>query len=233
MTTATMTIRRSDERGHLDHGWLDTYHTFSFGHYHDPEHMGFRALRVINEDYVRAGRGFATHPHDNMEIITYILEGELAHKDSTGTSGVIRPGEVQRMSAGSGILHSEANPSTTSRVHLLQIWIEPNKRDVAPEYEQRKLPAASGSLALVASSDGEAGSMRIHADARLFAGVLAPGRPQRLDLKHGHAWVQVVRGSVRLDGQALRAGDGAALENARALTLESDEPAELLVFDLA
>ena len=233
MTTATITVRRADDRGHFDHGWLNTYHTFSFGQYYDPEHMGFRSLRVINEDFVRAGRGFAPHPHDNMEIITYILEGELAHKDSTGTSGVIRPGEVQRMSAGSGIQHSEANPSTTSRVHLLQIWIEPNEQDVGPEYEQRVLAKTDGTPTLVASSDGESGSMRIHADARLFAGTLAKGKDMHIDLKHGSGWVQVARGSVRLGDITLQAGDGAAIENASAIDLQAVEPAELLIFDLA
>jgi redox-sensitive bicupin YhaK (pirin superfamily) len=233
MTTATITVRRSGDRGHFDHGWLNTYHTFSFGQYYDPEHMGFRSLRVINEDFVRAGRGFAPHPHDNMEIITYILEGEIAHKDSTGTSGVIRPGEVQRMSAGSGIVHSEANPSTANRVHLLQIWIEPNEQDVAPEYEQRVLTKTDGKPTLVASSDGEAGSMRIHADARLFAGTLAQGKDMHIDLKHGNGWVQVARGSVRLGDITLRAGDGAAIENASAIDLQAVEPAELLIFDLA
>ena len=228
--TGTVTIRRASDRGHFDHGWLDTYHTFSFGSYYDPRYMGFRALRVINEDVVRHGRGFATHPHDNMEIITYILEGALAHKDSTGNAGTIRPGEVQRMSAGKGILHSEANASASEPVHLLQIWIEPSARDVEPEYEQRTL-AGDGSLALVASGDGENGSMRIHADARLFAGIVKGERV--LDLRHGHAWVQVARGTVQLDGQTLQPGDGAAVEGASQIRLESTDGAELLVFDLA
>ncbi len=232
MNTSTIDIRRAGDRGHFDHGWLDTYHTFSFGGYYDPARMGFRALRVINEDVVRHGRGFATHPHDNMEIITYILEGALAHKDSTGNAGTIRPGEVQRMSAGSGILHSEANASATDPVHLLQIWIEPNKRDVAPEYEQRQLPG-DGGLALVASSDGEDGSMRIHADARLFAGRLEPGASREIRLRHGHGWVQVARGRVELDGQTLETGDGAALHDASTIRLSTGEGAEVLVFDLA
>jgi quercetin 2,3-dioxygenase len=229
-----ITIRRSSERGHFDHKWLDTYHTFSFGQYYDPNFMGFRALRVINEDVVRQGRGFGMHPHDNMEIITYILEGELAHKDSTGSSGVIRPGEVQRMSAGRGITHSEANPSATTPVHLLQIWIEPNAQDIEPEYEQRPLPPAGEGLALVASPDGAEGSMRIHADARLWAGTLSPGRPFSLPLLlSGNGWVQVARGTLELDGHTLGPGDSAALEGVSEVRLNATTQAELLAFDLA
>jgi len=227
-------IRKAEERGHFDHGWLNTYHTFSFADYYDPEFMGFRALRVINEDRVEPGRGFGTHSHRDMEIVTYVLEGELEHRDSMGTGSVIRPGEVQRMSAGTGVLHSEVNPSRSKGVHLLQIWILPERHGIRPEYEQKTFPAEerNGKLRLVASQDGADGSLTIHQDARLFAGMLRNGEPIRYDLQPGrYAWLQVARGTVEVNGQKLNAGDGAAVEDEKALTLEGQD-AEVLLFDL-
>lgn len=230
-----LTIRRADDRGHADHGWLDTFHTFSFADYHDPEHMGFRALRVINEDRVAAGRGFGAHPHRDMEIISYVLEGGLQHRDSMGNGSIIRPGEVQRMTAGTGVVHSEQNASATDVVHFLQIWLMPSRRGLKPGYEQKALDRAAlaGRLALVASPDGD-GSVTIHTDARLYAGrfeagakavhALAPAR---------HAWVHVARGQVRVHGHDLGAGDGAALSSEGAVELEGLDASEVLVFDLA
>ncbi len=227
-------IRKADERGHFDHGWLDTYHTFSFADYYDPEYMGFRALRVINEDRVEPGRGFGTHSHRDMEIITYVLEGELEHRDSMGTGSVIRPGEVQRMSAGTGVLHSEVNPSRSNPVHLLQIWILPQHRGIKPEYEQKTFPAneRNGKLRLVASHDGAEGSLKMHQDAKLFAGSLRSGDSVSYDLQPGrYAWLQVARGTVEINGQKLNAGDGAAIEGEASLEL-SGQDAEVLLFDL-
>jgi len=227
-------IRKAKERGHFDHGWLDTYHTFSFADYYDPDFMGFRALRVINEDRVEPGRGFGTHSHRDMEIVTYVLEGELEHRDSMGTGSIIRPGEVQRMSAGTGVLHSEVNPSRKSPVHLLQIWILPERRGLRPEYEQKAFPAEerNGKLRLVASQDGANGSLTIHQDARLFAATLGKADSVQYDLQPGrYAWLQVARGSVDVNGQKLEAGDGAAIEDERTLTLRGDG-AEVLLFDL-
>ncbi|PYQ51150.1 MAG: quercetin 2,3-dioxygenase [Acidobacteria bacterium] len=227
-------IRKAEERGHFDHGWLDTYHTFSFADYYDPALMGFRALRVINEDRVEPGRGFGTHSHRDMEIVTYVLEGELEHRDSMGTGSVIRPGEVQRMSAGTGVLHSEVNPSRSKAVHLLQIWILPERHGIHPEYEQKTFPAEerNGRLRLVASQDGAEGSLTIHQDTKLFAGTLRNGESIRYDLRPGrYAWLQVARGSVDVNGQKLNAGDGAAIEDEKALTLEGQD-AEVLLFDL-
>jgi quercetin 2,3-dioxygenase len=231
-----ITIRKAQDRGHFDHGWLDTWHTFSFGSYYDPQWMGYRKLRVINDDIVRQGRGFGMHPHDNMEILTYILDGELAHKDSTGSAGTIRPGEIQRMSAGSGILHSEYNPSADTPVHLLQIWIEPNVQSVKPEYEQRPIPAGNGRgpLTLLAAPDGKDGAMRIHADARVWAGKLPAGAAASVPLElGGHAWLHVARGHVRLEGQELATGDGAAIEGQSQLDLKAIDESEVLLFDLA
>jgi quercetin 2,3-dioxygenase len=225
-------IRKAEERGHFDHGWLDTYHTFSFADYYDPDFMGFRALRVINEDRVEPGRGFGTHSHRDMEIITYILDGELEHRDNMGTGSVIRPGEVQRMSAGTGVLHSEVNPSRSNPVHLLQIWILPERRGIKPEYEQKAFPEneRNGKLRLVASSDGAEGSLKIHQDAKLFAGNVSD--PIQYDLQPGrYAWLQVARGTVDINGQKLSAGDGAAIEEESVLTLRGDN-AEVLLFDL-
>ncbi|HYS56237.1 MAG TPA: pirin family protein [Thermoanaerobaculia bacterium] len=227
-------IRKAEDRGHFDHGWLSTYHTFSFADYYDPECMGFRALRVINEDRVEPGRGFGTHSHRDMEIVTYVLEGELEHRDSMGTGSVIRPGEVQRMSAGTGVMHSEVNPSRSNAVHLLQIWILPDRQGIRPEYEQKTFPSyeRDGKLRLVASHDGADGSLTIHQDAKLFAATLRNGESIRYDLPPGrYAWLQVARGTVEVNGQKLGAGDGAAVEDEKTLTLKGQD-AEVLLFDL-
>jgi quercetin 2,3-dioxygenase len=233
-----ITPRRSDERGHLDHGWLDTRHTFSFAGYHDPAHMGFRSLRVINEDRVLPGEGFGTHGHEDMEILSYVLAGVLSHRDSTGSAGELRPGEVQRMSAGTGIRHSEFNGSDAEPVHFLQIWLLPDRPGHRPSYEQRAYPPEErrGRLRLVASPDGAEGSTTLHADARVYATLLAPGQAVELGLPPGrHGWVQVARGEVELNGLRLSAGDGAATSDERLLRLAGagQGEAELLVFDLA
>jgi redox-sensitive bicupin YhaK (pirin superfamily) len=230
-------IRRpSDARGLADHGWLKSRHTFSFADYHDPAHMGFRGLRVINEDRVEPGRGFGAHQHRDMEILSYVLEGELGHRDSMGTGSVIRPGDVQRMSAGTGVTHSEMNPSPVNPVHFFQIWLLPAERGIAPGYEQKTFAAAEkqGRLRLVAAADGRDGAITVHADADLYAGLLAAGDSTRLELKPGrHAWVQVASGDVTVNGEALTAGDGAAVSDEAALTLTAASNAEVLVFDLA
>lgn len=231
-----ISIRKAEERGHFDFGWLNTYHTFSFGDYYDPRNMGFRSLRVINEDFVHAGRGFPTHGHRDMEIITYVLEGGLAHKDSMGNGSIIRPGDVQRMSAGTGVMHSEANPSQDESVHLLQIWILPNEMNIEPSYAEKKFEDAEkrGRLRLVASPDGSDGSVSMHQDARLYASLLDPGEQVAYELKPDrHAWVQVARGSVEINGQTLRQGDGAAISEERELKIIGKEPSEILLFDLA
>lgn len=233
-----ITLRPARERGHFDHGWLDTYHTFSFASYHDPKHVHFRALRVINEDYIAAGRGFGMHPHDNMEIITYVLEGALEHRDSLGTGAIIRPGDGQRMSAGSGIVHSEFNPSPSEAVHLLQIWILPDedKLDVAPSYEQKEFADAEkrGRWRLVASPNGDDGSVKIHADARLLVTKLVAGEELPFALPAGrHAWLQIARGTVTLNGQRLNQGDGAGVSDEASLKVVATEDAEVLLFDLA
>jgi redox-sensitive bicupin YhaK (pirin superfamily) len=229
-------LRRAGDRGHADHGWLDTWHTFSFADYHDPEQMGFRALRVINDDVVAPGGGFGTHPHRDMEIVTYVLEGALAHKDSMGNASSIVPGEVQRMSAGTGVLHSEFNHSKTDRVHLLQIWLLPDRGGIEPSYEQTFFPDEEklGRLRLVASPDGADGSVTIHQDARLYATLLEPGQEVAHDLAPGrHAWVHVARGRASLNGHALAAGDGAAVSAEERLVLRGEGRAEVLLFDLA
>lgn len=229
-------VRPSDERGRFDHGWLDTRHTFSFGDYHDPAHMGFRTLRVINEDVVAPGQGFGEHPHRDMEIITWVLSGALAHKDSLGNGESIKPGDVQRMTAGSGIEHAEFNASRTEPVHLLQIWIRPAQRGLQPGYEQKHFPleARRGRLALLVSPDAAEGSLKIHQDARLYAGLFTPGESATLAIgEKRHAWVQVARGSITLNGVALGAGDGAAISGEPALELRATSDAEVLVFDLA
>ncbi|MGC4000376.1 MAG: pirin family protein [Anaeromyxobacter sp.] len=233
-----ITIRKSEDRGHFDHGWLDTRHTFSFASYEDPAHMGFRALRVINEDRVVPGEGFGTHGHRDMEILSYVLAGALAHKDSTGGGGVLRPGEVQRMSAGTGVRHSEFNGSAEEPVHFLQIWLLPDRAGHPASYEQRAYPEAErlNRLRLVASPDGAEGSTTVHQDARVYAALLEPGRTLELPLGHGrHGWVQVARGAVEVNGARLGAGDGAALSEEAAIRLQASghATAELLVFDLA
>ena len=231
-----LAIRLAAERGHVDHGWLDTRHTFSFADYHDPAHMGFRALRVINEDRVRPGAGFQTHGHRDMEILSYVLAGGLEHRDSTGTGSVIRPGDVQRMSAGTGVTHSEFNPSAEERLHLLQIWILPERAGLAPEYEQKAFSAAEkrGRLRLLASPDGADGSVTLHQDARLYGALLAPGQEAAHALAPDrHAWVQVAKGALRLNGEALRQGDGAAISGETDLRFAAEEESEILLFDLA
>jgi redox-sensitive bicupin YhaK (pirin superfamily) len=229
-------VRKSSERGHFDHGWLDTYHTFSFSRYYDPRHMGFRALRVINEDRVRPGRGFGTHPHEDMEIVTYVLSGALAHKDSLGTGSTIRPGELQRMTAGTGITHSEFNPSEAEPVHLYQIWLLPEREGLEPSYEQRAFPEKErrNRLRLVASPDGSDGALTIRQDARLYLATMDAGHEVAHDIPPGrHAWLQVLRGDLTLNGLALSAGDGAALSDEAGLAIRADQPSEVLLFDLA
>jgi redox-sensitive bicupin YhaK (pirin superfamily) len=229
-----ITIRRAGERGHADHGWLDTYHTFSFADYYDPAHMGFRALRVINEDRVRGGRGFGTHGHRDMEIISYVLEGALGHRDSMGTDGVIRPGEVQRMSAGTGVMHSEMNASEGEVVHFLQIWILPERNGIAPGYEQKQFDDAEkrGRLRLVASPDARDGSLKIHSDVSVYTTLLDDGESVTHEYASGrYGWVQVARGEVEVNGQKLSAGDGAAIENESSVTI-TGKGAEVLLFDL-
>ena len=229
-------IRRSAERGHADHGWLDTYHTFSFADYHDPRHMAFRHLRVLNEDRVQPGSGFPTHAHQDMEIITYVLEGALQHKDSLGNGSIIRPGDVQRMSAGTGVTHSEYNPSRTEPVHLLQIWILPERTGLPPSYEQRAFSQAErrGVLRLIASENGRDGSVTIHQDASVYATLLEPRSEVVHRLGPGrHAWVQVARGALALHGHRLEAGDGAAVSEETTLRITAVAPSEVLVFDLA
>lgn len=230
-----ITIRPSNERGGADHGWLVAKHTFSFADYHDPAHMGFRSLRVINEDRVRPGQGFGTHGHRDMEIVTWILDGTLEHKDSMGNGAVIRPGEAQRMSAGKGVLHSEFNPSKEASTHLLQIWIEPNVRGVKPSYEQTFFPPEErrGRLRLIASGDGRDGSVTIHQDAALYAALLVPGETVRHALAPGrHAYLHVARGAVQCNSQSLRGGDGAKIADENVLEIAASEDAEILLFDL-
>jgi redox-sensitive bicupin YhaK (pirin superfamily) len=235
-TNAMMTVRPKDRRGHANHGWLDSHHTFSFADYHDRDHMGFRSLRVINEDRVEPGRGFGSHPHRDMDILSYVLEGGLTHRDSMGTGSTIVPGDVQRMSAGTGVTHSEANASTTEPVHFLQIWILPARPGTTPSYEQKTFSRDDklGRLRVVASPDARDGSIALHADAVMYAGVFDKGQSAELPLVQGrHAWVQVARGKVRVNGQDLEAGDGAALSDERTVRVEGIDAAEILVFDLA
>ncbi|HEY6560162.1 MAG TPA: pirin family protein [Polyangiaceae bacterium] len=231
-----MTIRRATERGHAEHGWLDSYHSFSFADYHDPKHMGFRGLRVINEDWIAPGKGFGRHPHRDMEIISYVVEGALEHQDSMGNGSVMRPGDVQRMSAGTGVTHSEFNGSKSEPVHLLQIWLVPAARGIEPSYEQKHFSEQEkrGLLRLVASPKGDDGSVTIHTDARLYAGTFASGERAQHELGPGrHSWVQVVRGRVNVNGKELSAGDGAALSDVGAVAFEGVDDAEVLLFDLA
>jgi len=231
-----ITVRPAAERGHFDHGWLDTYHTFSFASYHDPRHMGFRSLRVINEDRVRPAEGFGTHAHRDMEILTWVLEGALEHKDSMGNGSVIRPGDIQRMSAGTGVTHSEFNPSREELVHFLQIWLLSSERGLVPSYEEKRFPpeARRGGLCLIAARDGRDGAVTIHQDADVWTALLEPGETVRHPLELGrHAWLHVARGEVSVHGSTLRAGDGAAVSAEKALEISAPAPAEVLVFDLA
>lgn len=229
-------VRKSAERGHAEHGWLDSRFTFSFAEYHDPRFMGFRALRVINEDRVQPGEGFPTHPHQDMEIVTYVLEGSIAHKDSMGTSSTIRPGEVQRMTAGTGVRHSEYNPSKSEMLHLFQIWILPSQRALTPSYEQKSFPddQKRGRLRLVASQDGKDGSVTVHQDVSLYSTLLDEGAVVKHALNAGrHAWIQVTRGAIDLNGTALMAGDGAAVSDETRMEIRGRKAAEILLFDLA
>ena len=231
-----ITLRPGNERGHANHGWLDSYHTFSFANYYDPKHMGFRHLRVINEDRVQPSRGFGTHSHRDMEIITYVLEGALEHKDSLGTGAVIAPGEAQRMSAGTGISHSEFNYSRTDPVHFLQIWILPDQQGLQPSYEQRDFPLEEkrGKLRLIAAKDARDGAVTVHQDVDLFVTLLTSGEKVIHQLRpHRHAWVQVARGAVMLNGMALKAGDGAAVSEEEKLEINANDTSEVLLFDLA
>ena len=232
-----ISILRAGDRGHFDHGWLDTHHTFSFGDYHDPRRMGFRALRVVNEDRVRAGEGFGTHGHRDMEILTYVLEGALAHRDSMGNGSVIVPGDVQYMSAGTGVRHSEFNASKTDPVHFYQIWILPDEEGAAPRYAQKRFDRAAkeGKLTLVASPSGEDGSLAIRQDARVYAAVARPGETLTASLAPGrHLWVQTLSGRLRVGGEELGPGDGLAVSGETRLELTgADQGAELLAFDLA
>jgi redox-sensitive bicupin YhaK (pirin superfamily) len=245
-----ITVRASEQRGHFNHGWLDTYHTFSFADYHDPEHMHFRALRVINEDVVAPGQGFGTHPHRDMEIITYVLDGALEHRDSLGNGSIIRPGDGQRMSAGSGILHSEFNPSPMEPVHLLQIWILPEKKGIEPSYEQKAFrsqqrqqqpspgtPAPEdkqGKWKVIAERMPADGAVKIHQDVKLSVASLEAGEQITYSLaKARYAWIQIARGSVTLNGTVLKQGDGAAVSQESELTITAGQAAEVLLFDLA
>ena len=231
-----ITIRKSNDRGHADHGWLNTRFTFSFADYFDLEHVQFRTLRVMNDDRISGGGGFPTHPHKDMEIVTYVLEGALAHKDSMGNGSVIRPGDVQYMSAGTGVAHSEFNASEKETVHLYQIWMFPDKKGYKPVYDQKHFGEAekSGKLRLVASPDGRDGSVKIRQDNELYATVLGPGEVVKHELRpNRHAYVQVARGSVALNGKKLETGDGAAISGEQALELRGVDKAEILLFDLA
>jgi quercetin 2,3-dioxygenase len=228
--------RLANERGGGDHGWLNTHHTFSFNDYYDPDYMGFRVLRVVNEDRVQPGRGFGTHGHQDMEIVTYVLGGALAHKDSLGTGSILRPGEFQRMTAGTGIRHSEFNPSETEPVHFYQIWIVPQRRGLPPSYEQRSFPEAErrGRLRLVASPDGRDGSLSVQQDVRVFLSSLGLGEQVTHQLEPGrYAWLQVVRGAVQLNGLDLAAGDGVAVSEEAALLFRGTKSSEFMLFDMA
>jgi hypothetical protein len=229
-------VRRGSERGHFDHGWLDTYHTFSFGDYHDPAHRGFRSLRVMNEDRVAPGQGFGMHGHRDMEILTYVLSGRLAHRDSLGNGEELKPGEFQRMTAGTGIRHSEFNPSDTEPVHLYQIWLLPERTGLTPSYEQRAFADSErhNRLRVVASRDGEGGSLTIHQDARVLLATL----DAKCSVEHAipagrHAWLQVLRGRVTAGGESLAVGDALAAGDVGRIDVSAEEPSEVLLFDLA
>ena len=230
-----ITVRKSEDRGHFNHGWLDTFHTFSFDQYYDPAHIHFRSLRVINEDRVAAGKGFPTHSHRDMEIITYILSGALEHRDSMGNGSVIRPGDVQRMTAGTGVSHSEFNPSQTEAVHLLQIWIMPNARHLTPGYEEKHFSETerAGKLRLIAANDASDGSVLINQDARVYASTLSAGQSVDYALEpNRYAWLQVARGELKLNDVELNQGDGAAIKD-ETLRIEANGNSEFLLFDLA
>jgi hypothetical protein len=230
-----MSVRPSEARGHANHGWLDSHHTFSFADYHDPAHMGFRALRVINEDRVAPRSGFGTHPHRDMEIITYVLSGQIEHRDSMGSVGVLRAGELQRMTAGTGVLHSEMN-RTGEELHFLQIWILPERRGLTPSYEQKAFTEQErqGRFRVVVSPDGQEGSLKVHQDMRLYSTLLGRGEQAEHVLAPGrHAWLQVARGKGTLNGVGLKAGDGVAVSEEARLVLSATEPLEALLFDLA
>lgn len=231
-----ITIRRAKDRGHADHGWLNTNHSFSFGQYHDPEHMGFRSLRVLNDDIVAPGKGFPTHPHRDMEIISYVLEGAMEHKDSTGGGGVLRNGDVQCMTAGTGVTHSEFNHSKLEPVHFLQIWIIPEREGLEPAYEQKHFAASdrSNCLCVIASPDEREASLRIHEDVVVYAAMLDEGAAVKHKLATGrHGWVQVARGDIILNGEKLSTGDGAAISDEAELQIAANAQTELLLFDLA
>jgi len=230
-----LTIRPAAERGHANHGWLDSNFTFSFADYYDPDHMGFRALRVINEDYVAPAMGFGKHPHRDMEILTYVLEGAVKHEDTTGASETLVPGELQHMSAGTGVRHSEMNPSDSETLHLLQIWLIPNQMGIPPKYEQKKFSVQEqpGKLHLLASTDGRDDSFKIYSDAELLAAKLEAGNTVTHQFKYGNGWLQVARGSVEVQGGTLKAGDGLQISNESTLTIASNAGAEFLLFDLA
>jgi hypothetical protein len=227
-------LRPSIERGHADHGWLDTWHTFSFNRYYDPAHMGFRALRVINEDYVSPGKGFGEHPHDNMEILTVVVSGAIEHRDSMGNGEVLRPGEVQYMSAGTGIRHSEFNPSKEEPLHLLQIWLLPNEEDVQPDYAQKEFSfeKRQDKLLLVASKDGRNGSIKINSDAELYVSSLATAKHVDHKLGFRHAWVQLIHGELDINGAKLSAGDGVSISDTATVRIEALKDADFLFFDL-
>jgi redox-sensitive bicupin YhaK (pirin superfamily) len=229
-------VRKAAERGHFNHGWLDTYHTFSFGDYYDPAYLGFRSLRVINDDRVQPGQGFGMHGHRDMEIVTYVLDGALEHRDSLGNGSVLRPGELQHMTAGTGVRHSEFNPSDREAVHLYQIWLLPERKGLKPSYEQKAFSEEErrGRLRLVASPRGEDGSLRIHQDAQLYLATLKAGETVSNTLKPGrHAWLQVLRGQVALNGHPLSPGDGAAVSEEKQLEIRGQDDAEVMLFDLA
>jgi hypothetical protein len=232
-TTTDLIIRPAGERGHADHGWLDSHHTFSFADYYDPAHMGFRSLRVINDDRVAPGQGFGTHPHRDMEIFSYVLEGALEHKDSMGNGRTLRPGHIQLMSAGRGVTHSEFNPSRSEGLHFLQIWIQPAERGLAPSYTEWHPLAQSGPKVLVISPDGREGSATIHQDADIYRIRLQPGETATHELRPGRgAWLQIAEGALTWNGVALATGDGASTEDSGLLTLTATQPTEAILFDL-
>ncbi|HEY8023248.1 MAG TPA: pirin family protein [Burkholderiaceae bacterium] len=229
-------LRKSSERGHANHGWLDAHHSFSFAEYYDPEHMGFGPLRVLNDDRIGAGAGFGTHGHRDMEIVTYVLDGELAHKDSMGNGSVIRPGDVQRMSAGTGVMHSEFNNSKTQVTHLLQIWIEPQSRGIAPGYEEKRFDAADkrGRLRLIGSTDGSEGSVKLHQDVKLYAGLFDGAEQANFAIPAGRkVYLHVARGEINVNGTVLKEGDALKAIDEKQISLTEGKDAEILLFDLA